>query len=175
WAYARSRLVRQQLERHRIRYLTTKPYRPRTNGKDERLHQTMAREWAYGLVYRSHHDRATALPHWLHHYNTARPHSSLGRATPDPARSQRLWAGQLAGSAAADVRALAPERRIGERLKRLVELRELARDPQHPLVRLEPAVDRGDLLRQTVETLEQRVELAVGDVPGLHRRDSRSI
>jgi transposase InsO family protein len=77
WAYARSRLVRQQLERLRIRHLTTKPYRPRTNGKVERFHQTMAREWAYGLVYSSHRERAAALPHWLRHYNTARPHSSL--------------------------------------------------------------------------------------------------
>jgi transposase InsO family protein len=42
------------------------------------FHQTMAREWAYGLVYQSHHDRATALPHWLDHYNRRRPHSSLG-------------------------------------------------------------------------------------------------
>jgi transposase InsO family protein len=82
WAYARSRLVRQLLDRHQIRHLTTKPYRPRTNGKVERFHQTMAREWAYGLVYRSHHDRAAALPHWLHHYNTTRPHSSLGGQPP---------------------------------------------------------------------------------------------
>ena len=37
-----------------IRHLTTEPYRPRTNGKVERFHQTMAREWAYGLAYRSH-------------------------------------------------------------------------------------------------------------------------
>jgi transposase InsO family protein len=44
------------------------PYRPRTNGKVERFHQTMAREWAYGLVYQSHHDRNAALPHWLDHY-----------------------------------------------------------------------------------------------------------
>jgi transposase InsO family protein len=28
----------------RIRHLTTEPYRPRTNGKVERFHQTMARE-----------------------------------------------------------------------------------------------------------------------------------
>jgi transposase InsO family protein len=42
----------------------------------------MAREWAYGLVYRSHHDRAAALPHWLNHYNTTRPHSSLGDRPP---------------------------------------------------------------------------------------------
>jgi transposase InsO family protein len=82
WAYARSRLVRQLLERHQIRHLTTKPYRPRTNGKVERLHQTMAREWAYGLTYQSHHDRTAALPHWLHHYNTSRPHSSLGGQPP---------------------------------------------------------------------------------------------
>jgi transposase InsO family protein len=82
WAYARSRDVRQLLERQRIRHLTTKPYRPRTNGKVERFHQTMAREWAYGLVYQSHHDRTRALPHWLHHYNTSRPHSSIGGQPP---------------------------------------------------------------------------------------------
>ncbi len=82
WVYTRSRDVRRLLERYRLRHLTTKPYRPRTNGKVERLHQTMAREWAYGLVYRNHHDRAAALPHWLNHYNTTRPHSSLGGQPP---------------------------------------------------------------------------------------------
>ena len=82
WAYARSRLVRELLTRKGIRHLKTRPYRPRTNGKVERLHQTMAREWAYGLVYQSHHDRARALPHWLEHYNTRRPHSSLGGRPP---------------------------------------------------------------------------------------------
>jgi transposase InsO family protein len=82
WIYVKSRDVRQLLARHEIRHLTTKPYRPRTNGKVERFHQTMAREWAYGLVYNTHHDRAAALPHWLHHYNTTRPHSSLGGRPP---------------------------------------------------------------------------------------------
>ena len=82
WAYARSRNVRELLARRQIRHLTTKPYRPRTNGKVERFHQTMAREWAYGLVYRSHHDRGRALPHWLEHYNTTRPHSSIGDRPP---------------------------------------------------------------------------------------------
>ena len=82
WAYTRSRDLRRLLNGHRIRHLTTKPYRPRTNGKVERLHQTMAREWAYGLTYRSHRDRAAALPHWLDHYNTTRPHSSLGNRPP---------------------------------------------------------------------------------------------
>jgi transposase InsO family protein len=82
WIYVRSSAVRQLLTTHEIRHLTTKPYRPRTNGKVERFHQTMAREWAYGLVYRSHRERAAALPHWLDHYNTARPHSSLGGRPP---------------------------------------------------------------------------------------------
>jgi transposase InsO family protein len=82
WAYARSRAVQQLLDQHQIRHLTTKPYRPRTNGKIERFHQTMAREWTHGLIYRTHHDRAAALPHWLDHYNTTRPHSSLGGQPP---------------------------------------------------------------------------------------------
>ena len=42
----------------------------------------MAREWAYGLGYRSHRERNAALPHWLEHYNTRRPHSSLGGQPP---------------------------------------------------------------------------------------------
>jgi len=82
WAYARSRLFRELLTRHDIRHRTTKPYRPCTNGKVERFHQTMSREWAYGLVYQSHHDRAAALPHWIDHYNRGRPHSSLGGRPP---------------------------------------------------------------------------------------------
>jgi len=82
WIYVKSRAVQQLLAHHQIRHLTTKPYRPQTNGKVERFHQTMAREWAYGLVYSSHHDRAAALPHWLNHYNTRRPHSSIGGQPP---------------------------------------------------------------------------------------------
>lgn len=82
FAYIHSRALRELLARHGIRHLLTRPHRPRTNGKVERFHQTMAREWAYGLVYRSHRERAAALPHWLSHYNTRRPHSSLGGKSP---------------------------------------------------------------------------------------------
>jgi transposase InsO family protein len=82
WAYIHSRLLRELLARHAIRHLRTKPYCPRTNGKVERFHQAMAREWAYGLVYRSHRERARALPHWLDHYNHTRQHSSLGGPPP---------------------------------------------------------------------------------------------
>jgi transposase InsO family protein len=81
-SYLRNRSLRELLTARGIRHLTTKPYRPRTNGKVERFHQTMAREWAYGVRYRSHRHRAAALPHWLDHYNTHRPHSSLDGLPP---------------------------------------------------------------------------------------------
>ena len=82
FSYVRNRSLRELLASREIRHLTTEPYRPRTNGKVERFHQTMGREWAYGLAYRSHRDRNKALPHWLNHYNRTRPHSSLGDRPP---------------------------------------------------------------------------------------------
>ena len=88
-ATSSNRSLRELLARHEIRHLTTKPYRPRTNGKVERFHQTMAREWAYGLAYRSHRDRSRS-PATL-----ARPlqHSAATqlarRPAPDQPRSQR--------------------------------------------------------------------------------------
>jgi transposase InsO family protein len=82
FSYVKNRSLRELLAARGIKHLRTKPYRPRTNGKVERFHQTMAREWAYGLVYRSHRHRNRALPHWLEHYNRRRPHSSLGDRPP---------------------------------------------------------------------------------------------
>jgi transposase len=82
FSYAKNRSLRELLERHGIRHLKTQPYRPRTNGKVERFHQTMAREWAYGLAYRTHRHRNAALPHWIDNYNRRRPHSSLGDRPP---------------------------------------------------------------------------------------------
>jgi transposase InsO family protein len=82
FVYVHNRSLRELLASRRIRHLTTAPYRPRTNGKVERFHQTMAREWAYGLAYRSHRHRNAALPHWLDNYNHRRPHSSIGNRPP---------------------------------------------------------------------------------------------
>ena len=82
FAYVKSRSLRELLAARGIRHLTTEPYWPRTKGKIERFHQTMAREWAYGLAYHSHRQRHEALPHWLEHYNMRRPHSSLGGHPP---------------------------------------------------------------------------------------------
>jgi transposase InsO family protein len=60
----------------------TRAYRPRTNGKAERLIQTLLREWAYGRSYASSSARARALASYLRWYNRRRPHSSLGARPP---------------------------------------------------------------------------------------------
>jgi len=82
WSYTRNRSLRELLHERGIKHLRTPKRRPQTNGKVERFHQTMAREWAYGLRYRSSRHRAAALPHWLRYYNERRPHSSLGGSPP---------------------------------------------------------------------------------------------
>jgi len=77
WTYTHSHRLRDLLDDHEISHKRIRPHRPQTNGKVERFHQTMGREWAYGLIYTSHTARHAALPHWLHHYNHTRPHSAL--------------------------------------------------------------------------------------------------
>jgi transposase InsO family protein len=82
FTYVRNRSLRELLADRQIRHLTTRPYRPRTNGKIERLHQTMAREWAHGRSYPSSAHRASLLKDWLEHYNHRRPHSAIGNRPP---------------------------------------------------------------------------------------------
>lgn len=82
WCYTRSAGLGELLASKRIRHLLIEPRRPQTNGKVERFQQTMAREWGYGLTYRSSEHRARALPHWLRYYNESRPHSSIGGRPP---------------------------------------------------------------------------------------------
>jgi transposase InsO family protein len=72
-----SRLFRKVCRLLRLRHIRTRPYTPKTNGKAERFIQTLLREWAYALPYRSSDSRAADLPRWLRHYNQERPHASL--------------------------------------------------------------------------------------------------
>jgi transposase InsO family protein len=69
-------------QRWMLRHRFTRPYRPQTNGKAERLIQTLLREWAYRLPYRSSRRRTAALGPYLRFYNHRRPHASLGRRSP---------------------------------------------------------------------------------------------
>lgn len=65
-----------------VRHRFTRPYRPQTNGKAERLIQTLLRDWAYRFPYRSSARRTAALRPFLRFYNHQRPHTSLGRRSP---------------------------------------------------------------------------------------------
>jgi transposase InsO family protein len=65
-----------------ITHKRTRPRRPQTNGKIERLHRTMADGWAYRRLYNSENTRRAALAGWLHQYNHHRPHSALGGHPP---------------------------------------------------------------------------------------------
>jgi len=69
-------------QRWAVRHRFTRPYRPQTNGKAERFIQTLLREWAYRLPYRSSARRTAALRPYLRFYNHRRPHASLGRRAP---------------------------------------------------------------------------------------------
>jgi transposase InsO family protein len=82
WAYTHNAALRELFAQRGIRHIVTPPYTPRWNGKVERFHQTMEREWAKGLRYRNSTARNQALAHWLTHYNQRRPHSALGGRPP---------------------------------------------------------------------------------------------
>jgi transposase InsO family protein len=64
------------------RHVRTRPYTPRTNGKVERVIQTLLREWAYVRPYRTSLHRSVALQPYLVYYNTQRPHTALNFLPP---------------------------------------------------------------------------------------------
>jgi len=81
----RSRAYAAALTELRARHKRTRPYRPQTNGKAERLIKTLLAEWAYARPYRSNDERLKALPEWLEVYNSRRPHTALDGLTPNQA------------------------------------------------------------------------------------------
>ena len=82
WTYTHNRDLAKLLAEHNVRHLLIPARRPQVNGKVERYQQTLKRECGLGQTYQSSHHRAQALPYWLDHYNTRRPHSSLGGHPP---------------------------------------------------------------------------------------------
>jgi Integrase core domain/Homeodomain-like domain len=78
----RSRAFALALRVSRSRHKRTRPYRPQTNGKVERYHRTLAREWAYTEAWSSNDERAAALGAFLDRYNYHRPHTALGGKPP---------------------------------------------------------------------------------------------
>jgi transposase InsO family protein len=82
FVYTKNTAFHALLAAHSIRHRTIPPRMPKRNGKVERYQQTLKREWGLGQRYRSSDARAAAPPHWLHHYNHERNHSSLGNRPP---------------------------------------------------------------------------------------------
>ena len=64
------------------RHKRTRPWRPQTNGKAERVIQTLLHEWAYARPYTSNRERAEALPAFVDFYNRRRPHTALAGRSP---------------------------------------------------------------------------------------------
>jgi transposase InsO family protein len=77
-----ARLFGKALRMLAIRHIRTRPYTPKTNGKAERFIQTMLREWAYAIPFRSSESRSADLQRWIAWYNQRRPHVSLGKRSP---------------------------------------------------------------------------------------------
>ena len=77
-----ARLFCKALRMLAIRHIRTRPYTPKTNGKAERFIQTLLREWAYAIPFRSSDTRAEDLKRWLAWYNNKRPHASLAKRSP---------------------------------------------------------------------------------------------
>ena len=72
-----------------IRHLFTRPYRPKTNGKAERLIRTLLTEWAYAAAYPTSAARTRALAAFLDRYNFHRPHKALGGIPPAKRLAER--------------------------------------------------------------------------------------
>ena len=60
----------------------TRPYRPQTNGKAERMVRTLISEWAYASPFTDTAARIAALGRFLDFYNHRRPHWSLAGQPP---------------------------------------------------------------------------------------------
>ncbi len=73
-----------------LKHIRTRPYTPRTNGKAERLIQTLCREWAYGMPFQNSEERNQWLPRYLSIYNRLRKHTALGGRAPQQRLNELL-------------------------------------------------------------------------------------
>lgn len=78
----RSRAVAAFFQSQAITHKRTYPYTPRTNGKVERMIQTLLREWAYARPYPSSQRRTEWLARYLSTYNDVRAHSAINYLPP---------------------------------------------------------------------------------------------
>jgi putative transposase len=71
-----------------IRILTSPPRTPRANALCERMIATLRRELLDRVLTVNEHHLRRILTTYLHHFNTARPHRTLGQLAPAQAETQ---------------------------------------------------------------------------------------
>jgi transposase InsO family protein len=79
-----------------IRILTSPPQAPRANALCERMIRTLRRELLDRTLIVNEHHLRRILATYLHHFNTARPHRTLGQLTPAQAQTHPPQAIDLA-------------------------------------------------------------------------------
>ncbi len=65
-----------------ITHVSTKAYRPQTNGKVERFNRTLMQEWAYIRPYTSEKAQQQTYTEFIHEYNYHRAHTAIDGLTP---------------------------------------------------------------------------------------------
>jgi transposase InsO family protein len=81
-----------------ITHRLTEPRSPTTTGKVERFHRTMRAEFRTDRVFASLAVAQAELDEWVAHYNSERPHQSIGMVSPVQRFSRRPTPGRLAAT-----------------------------------------------------------------------------
>jgi len=76
--------VRQWLKKVKVQMLFITPSSPWENGYNESFHGKLRDELLNGEIFYSLKEAQILIKRWRHHYNTIRPHSSLGYRPPAP-------------------------------------------------------------------------------------------
>lgn len=69
-------------QQHNIEQRFTKPRRPQTNGKAERVIRTLLEMWHNKTQFNSRQHRKTELIRFVNYYNTVKPHKGINNRTP---------------------------------------------------------------------------------------------
>jgi putative transposase len=104
-------MVRRWLGRIGVQTLYIEPGSPWENGYNESFNSKLRDELLNGEIFTTLREAQVLIERWRRHYNTVRPHSSLGYRPPAP-ETILPPAFDLSCASLRPARTLAPERRI---------------------------------------------------------------